>query len=39
MKKEAAWLAALSAIALVTARAAPGMGVYEMDENILAATA
>ncbi len=39
MKKEAAWLAALSAIALVIARAASGMGVYEMDENILAATA
>lgn len=39
MKKAAAWLAALSAIALVIARAVPGMGVYEMDENVLAAMA
>lgn len=39
MKKVATWIVAISAITLVIAMAVMGVGVYEMDENIISTTA
>ena len=39
MKKAAAWLVAISAVALAITMAVMGIGVYEMDENIISAAA
>lgn len=39
MKKVATWITAISSIVLVIIVAAMGIGVYEMDENMIRTTA
>ena len=39
MKKAATWIVAISAVVLVITMAIMGVGVYELDENIISTTA